>query len=84
MNGVTAHKYDETQNNNIMVVIPFKNNDGPKVIENVTIEFNEDLELLGYSEIEVNENEETLESIVYMDGEQITQVVFCLLKVLDI
>ncbi|MGP4073751.1 hypothetical protein ACTWQB_14495 [Piscibacillus sp. B03] len=68
---IVGYQFDETQENNINVVIPFKNKGENKSIENLNIALNKDLEVIEYSELLVEETDNTLTSHVYIDGEKV-------------
>jgi len=70
---IIAYKFDQTQDNASIIVIPFKDTVGPHSIENLTVIFSEDLELLEYNEIQVTESKEKFESFTYINGNEVSQ-----------
>ncbi|MGM0890714.1 MAG: hypothetical protein ACQEW5_28280 [Bacillota bacterium] len=67
---IKAYAFDETQENAIVITIPYKNVKGVSVIENLTLVFDETLSLVNYSEAQVDETATKVKTTVYIDGKE--------------
>lgn len=70
---IIAYKFDEEYDHLSVIVIPYKDTAGPYTIQNLTVIFSEENNLLEFNEIKVTESKEKFKSFTYINGDEVSK-----------